>query len=128
MEVDEDDDFYAPEESEPPHAEEKPTESAPRAEVKAEQEDGDLEEGEEEDEAVDESEDSVRLEHSTGLTVVIANNHIGHRHYHRKEGWNQSYSSNVCAACSMKVQANLSLVNHGITTYATSHKGLLPAM
>merc|ERR1711964_153163 len=57
MDVDEDDDFYAPEEGTEETTEQpEKTEAAPPASTKPEQEDEDLEEGEEEDEA--ESEDS----------------------------------------------------------------------
>jgi pre-mRNA 3'-end-processing factor FIP1 len=58
MDVDEDDDFYAPEDSAPANTQQKP-EDAPQLDVKPEQEDEDLEEGEEEDEAVEENSDSV---------------------------------------------------------------------
>ncbi len=58
MDVDEDDDFYAPEESVPESSEQQQkTEEATESTVHAEQEDEDLEEGEEEDEA--DSDDSV---------------------------------------------------------------------
>jgi len=54
MDVDEDDDFYAPEESAPVNTEQQqPAENVAQADVKPEQEDEDLEEGEEEDEAED---------------------------------------------------------------------------
>jgi pre-mRNA 3'-end-processing factor FIP1 len=58
MDVDEDDDFYAPEESVQESAEhQQKTEEARESNAQAEQEDEDLEEGEEEDEA--DSDDSV---------------------------------------------------------------------
>jgi pre-mRNA 3'-end-processing factor FIP1 len=57
MDVDEDDDFYAPEEATPTATELPSAEPAPQPAVKPEQDDEDLEEGEEEDEAG--SDDSV---------------------------------------------------------------------
>lgn len=57
MDVDEDDDFYAPEEATPTAAEQPSAETVPQSAVKPDQEDEDLEEGEEEDEAG--SDDSV---------------------------------------------------------------------
>ena len=60
MDVDEDDDFYAPEEGAEATTEQpEKTEAAPPASTKPEQEDEDLEEGEEEDEAESEDSDSV---------------------------------------------------------------------
>lgn len=65
MDIDEDDDFYAPEESAPLSLNQvAPTEAA-QAEVKAEQQDEGLEEGEEEDE--DEDSDSVRYGYPEAL-------------------------------------------------------------
>jgi pre-mRNA 3'-end-processing factor FIP1 len=61
MDIDEDDDFYAPEESVEASTEQSKTEQAHQSDVKPEQEDEDLEEGEEEDEAGSEGTDSVRL-------------------------------------------------------------------
>lgn len=61
MDVDEDDDFYAPEESIQPGTEDQSTAATvPQPIANAQQEDGDLEEGEEEDEAGSEGSDSVR--------------------------------------------------------------------
>lgn len=60
MEIDEDEDFYAPEETVPEVATvSSKSESDPHAEVKPETEDGDLEEGEEEE--YGDSGDSVLL-------------------------------------------------------------------
>ncbi|CZT45456.1 related to component of pre-mRNA polyadenylation factor PF I [Rhynchosporium secalis] len=59
MDVDEDDDFYAPEEGADDTTEvPEETEAAPAPEAKPEQQDEDLEEGEEEDEAVSDDSDS----------------------------------------------------------------------
>jgi pre-mRNA 3'-end-processing factor FIP1 len=58
MDVDEDDDFYAPEEGATTSTEAK-NEDVPRPDAKPEPEDEDLEEGEEEDEAGSEGSDSV---------------------------------------------------------------------
>ena len=60
MEVDEDDDFYAPEEGAQASNEQTNPVHAPEPEVNPEQEDEDLEEGEEEDEAGSEGSDSVQ--------------------------------------------------------------------
>jgi hypothetical protein len=58
MDVDEDDDFYAPAEDDPTGEEQEQT-SASHADVKLEQPEQDLEEGEEEDEGEEEGSDSV---------------------------------------------------------------------
>ena len=61
MDVDEDDDFYAPEESAPPGTERTSPEHTAALDANPEQEDEDLEEGEEEDDnAGSEGSDSVR--------------------------------------------------------------------
>ncbi|KAF4635658.1 hypothetical protein G7Y89_g2424 [Cudoniella acicularis] len=59
MDIDEDDDFYAPEDSAPTHTEPPQTEIAPQTEAKPKEKDEDLEEGEEEDEEGSEGSDSV---------------------------------------------------------------------
>jgi pre-mRNA 3'-end-processing factor FIP1 len=60
MDVDEDDDFYAPEDGLQESTEQpEKTEEAPEPNSKSEQEDEDLEEGEEEDEPASEGSDSV---------------------------------------------------------------------
>jgi pre-mRNA 3'-end-processing factor FIP1 len=67
MDVDEDDDFYAPEDVPQDSTEHlEKTEEAPESNTKPEQEDEDLEEGEEEDEAPSEGSDSVRSDMSFG--------------------------------------------------------------
>lgn len=70
MDVDEDDDFYAPEDSGQTGADEKPTIEEPSTpDVKADQEDEDLEEGEEEGEA-EGSDDSVGLHQEYMLSEI----------------------------------------------------------
>lgn len=62
MDVDEDDDFYAPEEGQQTGGEDRSkAEEAPQPNAKAEEEDEDLEEGEEEGEAGSEGSDSVQF-------------------------------------------------------------------
>ncbi|PQE26320.1 hypothetical protein CJF30_00001058 [Rutstroemia sp. NJR-2017a BBW] len=68
MDVDEDDDFYAPEEATPTATEPASAEPAPQPAVKPEQDDEDLEEGEEEDEA--ESDDSIITERKDGTKAA----------------------------------------------------------
>lgn len=90
MEVDEDDDFYAPEESLPSgnyQPEQKPV-------VKSEQEE-DLEEGEEEDEEGEDEDDSVLYVVSIWYETWRADQAIGYRHYHREEGWYQGSATIV---------------------------------
>lgn len=66
MDVDEDDDFYAPEEGAEETTEQPETaKAAPPKDAKPEQEDEDLEEGEEEDEAESEDSDSVCTDQRT---------------------------------------------------------------
>ena len=95
MDVDEDDDFYAPTEDVPTG--DLQAQMRSRIETKVEEHDEDLEEGEEEDEGEDEGSDSVRTDLSwtqeSALTRVQ-----GYRHYHRKERWHQSSPSFVSAA------------------------------
>jgi len=79
MDVDEDDDFYAPEESVQDGAgQQQKTDTGLQSNNQPEQEDEDLEEGEEEDEA--DSDDSVRSEEEIreNLLTILQ----GHRHYH----------------------------------------------
>jgi pre-mRNA 3'-end-processing factor FIP1 len=87
MDVDEDDDFYAPEEPEAPLAQSTVSNSASR-ETKTEDPDEGLEEGEEEDEGgeMDEDEDSVSflVTSAFGICVLTAV-YIGHRYHHREE-------------------------------------------
>jgi hypothetical protein len=92
MEVDEDDDFYAPEEAVQSTEQPQQNEQAAQTAVKPEQEDEDLEEGEEEDEGSDGS-DSVCYVLSSAQTV--ANKCVGYRHHHREKEWNQRCSSFV---------------------------------
>lgn len=93
MDIDEDDDFYAPDEPEAP-----PAQPAAAAAPKAEPAD-ELEEGEEEDEggAMDEDDDSARTQ--TYRNLLCANLFPGHRHNSRVQGHLQSAPSIVsCAA------------------------------
>ena len=60
MDVDDDDDFYAPEESTPVVDEAGKPKEEPSADAKTEHDDEGLEEGEEEDEAGEDDSDSVR--------------------------------------------------------------------
>jgi hypothetical protein len=63
MDVDDEDDFYAPEEAPTGNEQQKPI--SPQPESKSEQPDDDLEEGEEEDEGLEEDSDSVNTSQST---------------------------------------------------------------
>ena len=60
MDVDDDDDFYAPAEDTPDGNHQHEQQAASVAEVKSERPEEDLEEGEEEDEGEDDGSDSVR--------------------------------------------------------------------
>ncbi len=60
MDVEDDDDFYAPTEDTPDISHQHEQQAAPRTEVKPERSEEDLEEGEEEDEGEDDGSDSVR--------------------------------------------------------------------
>jgi hypothetical protein len=84
MDIDGDDDFYAPEESvqeasEPPEK----VEEAPAISAQTD-EDEDLEEGEEEDEA-DDGSDSVWADH--GMDLICAHIYKGHRYHYRTKRW-----------------------------------------
>lgn len=83
MDVDEDDDFYAPEDDATEDKEEQSGETAQPA-SKPEQEDEDLEEGEEEDEAESEGSDSVCASYIFRDLLLIL---LGYRHYHRAKRW-----------------------------------------
>lgn len=61
MDVDDDDDFYAPTEDVPDGNHQHEQQIAPQTEVKSQRPEEDLEEGEEEDEGEDDGSDSVRL-------------------------------------------------------------------
>jgi pre-mRNA 3'-end-processing factor FIP1 len=89
MDVDEDDDFYAPEEATPTATEPASAEPAPQSAVKPEQDDEDLEEGEEEDEAG--SDDSVC--DARKYSTESADIRIGYRYHHRKKRWHESCSA-----------------------------------
>jgi len=86
MDMDEDDDFYAPDEPEAPTVQAAPTAAPPTA---AKQDAGDeLEEGEEEDEGgeMDEDEDSVCFPLIPGThEPQISNCPPGYRHHHREQ-------------------------------------------
>jgi len=65
MDIDDEDDFYAPEESTPATGDKKDeqtSEAAPQPEVKSEEAGEDLEEGEEEDEEVEEEEEDSDID------------------------------------------------------------------
>lgn len=84
MDIDDDDDFYSPEEPQPP-SQPAPAEAAPASKKDANEE---LESGEEEDEggAMDEDEDSVCISaNSWFLSINWLIKSSGHRHYHRTE-------------------------------------------
>ncbi|KAM3074631.1 hypothetical protein ACMFMG_008059 [Clarireedia jacksonii] len=71
MDVDEDDDFYAPEEATPTTTEHPPAEPAPQSAIKSEQDDEGLEEGEEEDEAgSDDSDIDIITERKDGTKAA----------------------------------------------------------
>ena len=59
MDVDDDDDFYAPTEDAPDTSHQHEQQATPQTEVKSERPEEDLEEGEEEDEGEDDGSDSV---------------------------------------------------------------------
>ena len=84
MDIDEDDDFYAPEEPEVPAAQPAPT--APPAPSKTDAAD-ELEEGEEEDEGgeMDEDEDSVRIVMQNHKVRILTDASPGHRHHRREQ-------------------------------------------
>jgi hypothetical protein len=60
MDVDDDDDFYAPAEDTPDGSHQHEQQAPPQTEVKSERHEEDLEEGEEEDEGEDDGSDSVQ--------------------------------------------------------------------
>lgn len=94
MDVDEDDDFYSPEEPAQSTEEQQPTEQQPQsADVKAEQEDEDLEEGEEEDEGSEGSDSVIFTYCSAPERLLIM--FVGHRHHHGEEGRLQGCTSFV---------------------------------
>lgn len=62
MDVDDDDDFYAPAEDAPDGNHQYEQQAAPLTEAKSERPEEDLEEGEEEDEGEDDGSDSVRCD------------------------------------------------------------------
>lgn len=103
MDIDEDDDFYAPEESAPVKAEEKPVETAPQTTAKPTDEDEDLEEGEEEDEG--DSEGSSVRSHACYTRGITAENLLGHRYHHRTKRWKQSCIVNVRSSLSSQAHS-----------------------
>ncbi len=94
MDVDEDDDFYAPEpkDSVPVPAEEpQKTEETPAISAEA---DGDLEEGEEEEEGSEGSDSVWALATASRNKLIIV---LGYRYYYRTKGWRQSRTTTrVC--------------------------------
>lgn len=90
MDMDEDDDFYAPDDPEVQATAPSPVVSAPAAtETKSEPQSEELEEGEEEDEGgeMDEDEDSVLHQCSHLSRLLLAYTLSGHRNRHRTERW-----------------------------------------
>ncbi len=95
MDVDEDDDFYAPEPKDSiPDPTEEPQKLEEAPTINAEQADGDLEEGEEEEEGSEGSDSVWTLATLGGNGLIIV---LGHRYYYRTKGWRQSRTpSRVC--------------------------------
>jgi pre-mRNA 3'-end-processing factor FIP1 len=84
MDIDEDDDFYAPEESAPDVSEPpEKVEEAPAISAQTD-EDEDLEEGEEEDEADDGSDSVWQI---IGWNWICAHVYKGHRYHYRTKRW-----------------------------------------
>lgn len=97
MDIDDDDDFYAPDEPETTQAP-APQASAPAQPVA--QHDEDLEEGEEEDEGAEMDEDDSVCLHSIFDMYLLPNTNIlGHRYHYRAKRWHKSSSAN-----SIKIQ------------------------
>jgi pre-mRNA 3'-end-processing factor FIP1 len=70
MEIDDDDDFYAPAESIPSGNEQQEQQNRPYAELRSRNQEEDLEEGEEEDEGEEDGSDSVKPHIILGTVVV----------------------------------------------------------